>query len=178
MPFLLFNRDIKPENLLVVSGDREGSPFKAIDFGSSCDWSSPLKKGLRLATCDPVYTAPERRLDIFKPAYRFDVYSIGLIALRCALPSLTESTAMNKFVEENLSESDFCLQRTCSGLLSGRLQSSPSLLRDIEALTGPEYEDMYALFATVLTTNPSDRADVSDCLRSRFVQAAVPSQVI
>lgn len=47
----IIHRDIKPENLIV---DRYGNPpLRCVDFGSSCDWGSPLKVGLRTATCDP-----------------------------------------------------------------------------------------------------------------------------
>lgn len=168
---------MKPENLLVVPNDPAGAPIKAIDFGSSCDWSSPFKKGLGLATCDPIYTAPEKRLDLFKPAYRFDVYSIGLIALRCALPSITEKTEMEKFVQNMLAACDFSFERTCAAIVSGRIQASPSLQSDVSTLTGPACEDMYAIFATMLAKNPKDRAGVSDCLRSRFVRGSLGSLV-
>lgn len=165
-------RDVKPANILVVPGDPDGAPFKAIDFGSSCDWSSPFKKGLRTATCDPVYTAPERRLDIFKPALRFDVYSIGLIALRCALPSLTDSSAMQDFVDNILRESGFSFERACSAVVGGRTQASQALQNDFTTLSGAAYEDMYACFATLLADNPDSRADVDDCLRNRYVSSA------
>lgn len=174
----IVHRDVKPENLLVVPGDPDAAPFKAIDFGSSCDWSSPFKKGLGVATCDPIYTAPEKRLDIFKPGYRFDVYSIGLIALRCALPSLTEKRDMEGFVENILKACDFSFERTCNSILGGSVSVSASLRNDISALSGPEYEDMYALFATILDPDPNTRADVADCLRSRFVRRSSPSLVV
>lgn len=47
----IVHRDIKPDNIVV---DPTGtSPLRCIDFGSSCDWGSPFKKGLLTATCDP-----------------------------------------------------------------------------------------------------------------------------
>lgn len=173
MSSIRITRDIKPENVLVVPGDPAGAPFKVIDFGSSCDWSSPFKRGLRLATCDPIYAAPEKRLGIFKPAYRFDVYSIGLIALRCALPSITERVEVERFVENMLAACDFSFERTCAAIASGRIQASPSLRNDILALNEPAYEDMYATFATMLAENPKDRAEVSDCLQSRFLMGSL-----
>lgn len=174
---MCITRDIKPENVLVVPNDPAGAPFKVIDFGSSCDWSSPFKKGLGLATCDPIYTAPEKRLSIFRPAYRFDVYSIGLIALRCALPSITERLEIEKFVQNMLAVCDFSFERTCAAIISGKIRASPSLKNDISALTGPAYEDMYAMFVTMLAENPKDRAEVSDCLQSRFLRGSLAFDV-
>lgn len=47
----IIHRDIKPENLIVDGACLP--PLRCVDFGSSCDWGSPLKVGLRTATCDP-----------------------------------------------------------------------------------------------------------------------------
>ncbi|KAI0566481.1 Protein kinase [Gracilaria domingensis] len=168
----IVHRDIKPENILVVPGDPAGTPLKAIDFGSSCDWKSPFKKGLRTATCDPVYAAPEKRLDLFRPAYRFDVYSIGLIVLRCAVPSLTEASAMSDFVTNVLGTCRFSLERACSAVLNGRLSASSALRQELEQLLSPVNEDLYAVLVTMLTEDPSSRADVGDCLRSRLLTSA------
>lgn len=168
----LYLRDVKPSNILVVAGDPDSAPFKAIDFGSSCDWNTPFKKGLGLATCDPVYTAPERRLEVFKPAYRFDVYSIGLIALRCALPSLTEASSMENFVENVLSKSGFSFERVCSAIVNGRAKVSQDVKNDFDTLSSPGCEDIYACFAAMLTQDPEKRANVRDCLANRFVSSA------
>lgn len=147
------------------------APVKAIDFGSSCDWQSPFKKGLRLATCDPIYVAPEKRLDLFKPAYRFDVYSIGLIVLRCALPSLTEASALSEFVTNILNKYNFSFERSCINVLNGRAKASASLQRDFEALSSSQNDDLYAVLAVMLTEDPKDRADVDDCLSSRLLRS-------
>ncbi|EKX43183.1 hypothetical protein GUITHDRAFT_51357, partial [Guillardia theta CCMP2712] len=83
----IMHRDIKPSNTLVVPGDRE-HPLKIIDFGSSCDWNDPLKKGLGDATCDPMYAPPEKTLQFLGPG-KFDVYSVGMMGIRVLFPSLT-----------------------------------------------------------------------------------------
>lgn len=158
---------------MVVPENGQGALFNLIDFGSSCDWNTPFKKGIKLATCDPIYAAPERRLGIFKPALRFDVYSIGLIALRCALPSLTNESAMASFVENCLSKCGFSFSRTCASITSGRIPVSSDLKADINAISDSTYDDMYAAFATMLTNTPEDRAEVSDCLNSRFLRSTL-----
>ncbi|CAN8076884.1 unnamed protein product [Agarophyton chilense] len=146
----IVHRDLKPENILVVPGDPSGLPLRVIDF------------------------APEKRLSLFKPAYRFDVYSVGLIVLRCALPSLTEAAALSNFVFDILSKYSFSFERACYAISNGRLATSRSLLQDIQELMSPTNEDLYAILAIMLTENPSSRADVDDCLscmllRSEFV---------
>lgn len=168
----IVHRDIKPENLLIVpeaagTGD---SVLQLIDFGSSCDWNSLTKKGLGLATCDPIYAAPEKRLDIFRPAFRFDVYSIGLIALRVALPSLTNESDFKRFVNEVLVRSKFSLSRVCTLAESGRLQMNQALQSELIALNDDANSSMFSVLATMLTESPADRAEISDCLRSQFVQ--------
>lgn len=142
-----------------------------LDFGSSCDWNTPLKKGLGLATLDPTYGAPERRLDYFRPALRFDVYSAGLIALRVALPSLTSGSAMERFVSDVLSKARGCFTRACNGVISGRIEAPMDVARDLERLIEPGCEDMYAILSTMITERPEDRADVADVLNSRLVRA-------
>lgn len=154
-----------------MPGDQHGAPFKAIDFGSSCDWGAPFKKGLGLATCDPVYTAPEKRLDIFAPGFRFDVYSIGLITMRCMLPSLTEKNNMDRFVADVLNRSKNSFTLMYSAVSSGRIPVSSDLKSDIDALGSPKYEAAYALLASILTPDPKDRAKVTDILNSRFLRA-------
>lgn len=174
---LLELSDIKPENILLVPQDPDGLPLKVIDLGSSCDWKSPLKKGLRMATCDPVYTAPEQRLDLFKPAYKFDIYSVALIALRCALPSLTSRDTMRTFVDNNLKQANFSLQQVCSGITAGRLHASQALRDDIHALDSSANEDLLSLLATMLSGSPADRADVKDCLGSVFLRGKVQARL-
>ena len=55
--------------------------LKIIDFGSSCDWGSIEKRGLREATCDPMYAPPEQKLQLLNPD-KFDVFSVGMIGIR------------------------------------------------------------------------------------------------
>ena len=76
----IMHRDIKPSNTLVVPNDPEHT-LKIIDFGSSCDWGSIEKRGLREATCDPMYAPPEQKLQLLNPD-KFDVFSVGMIGIR------------------------------------------------------------------------------------------------
>lgn len=163
----IVHRDIKPANVLVVPGD--ASPLKAVDFGSSCDWGSLLKKGLGLATCDPVYTAPEQRLDLLRPALAFDVYSVGLIGLRCALPSLSDERSMATFVSDVLARNKSNLLRVCEGVEQGYVNVSPNLRSDLLALNLPRNEDLLVLLSTMLAQAPEDRTDVRTASNSRFI---------
>eukprot|EP00961_Rhodomonas_salina_P140531 1890919-Rhodomonas_salina.3 len=46
---------------MLLPEDKE-HPLKIIDFGSSCDWSDPLKRGIGEATFDPMYGPPEKTI--------------------------------------------------------------------------------------------------------------------
>lgn len=165
----IVHRDIKPANVLVVPGD--AAPLKAVDFGSSCDWGSLTKRGMRVATCDPVYCAPERRLELLRPALAFDVYSVGLIALRCALPSLSDERAMAAFVEGALARCKSCLLRVCAGVEEGFVEVGQPLRADLLALGSPANEDLLALLTTMLAQAPENRTDVETASNSRFLTA-------
>lgn len=163
----IVHRDLKPANVLVVPGAT--APLKAIDFGSACEWAVLWKRGLRNATCDPVYAPPERRLTLMRPADRFDVYSAALIALRVALPSLTDEKRMQEFVEKVLTRARSCLLRAVVLVLGGNIQVDADIKSDIAALEAPKNEDLLSALASMLTERPEDRADVGSALSCRFL---------
>lgn len=61
------------------------------------------------------------------------------------------------------------LARLCNGVETCRIAASHSLSTDLAALTASDNGDMYAALVTMLSKTPEERADVADCLRSRFV---------
>lgn len=91
----IMHRDVKPSNTLVVPEDKE-HPLKIIDFGSSCDWSDPLKRGIGEATFDPMYGPPEKTIQLLQPT-KFDVFCVGMTGIRVLFPSLTTGGQSNEW---------------------------------------------------------------------------------
>ncbi|CAN8075059.1 unnamed protein product [Agarophyton chilense] len=93
------HRDVKPSNILVVSGETRGScRFKLIDFGS-CKDVRPFSSWFngQLDTLDPLYGAPETRFSLGNDAYKFDVFSVGMIGLAAAYGSLRSEDSLRRF---------------------------------------------------------------------------------
>lgn len=165
----IIHRDFKPENILVTPGT---APLKVIDFGSSCEWNILRKRNLENATCDPVYAPPERRLQVLRPANRFDLYSVGLIVLRAALPSLTDAKTMENFVEGVLARNKYSIEQCVESIVSdgnGVLGISSQTRHEIMQLDAERNTDLFSVLASLLTSRPEDRTTVDAALRCRFL---------
>ena len=66
-------------------------------MGSCCDWSSPLKRGIRTHTLDPLYGAPEQRISLAAP-FAFDVFSLALIGIRVLLPAYASEARLRELL--------------------------------------------------------------------------------
>lgn len=172
----IIHRDFKPENILVTPNGT--TSMKVIDFGSSCEWNIIRKRNIENATCDPIYSAPERRLQRYRPADRFDLYSVGLIVLRAALPSLTDAKTMEDFVGNVLSKNKYCFERCVNSIVSGTAESiSPKLRQEIVQLDHEKNSDLFSILASLLTAQPEDRTTVDSALSCRFLAVeGVPSE--
>lgn len=158
----IVHRDIKPDNIVIdASGD--APPLRCIDFGSSCDWGrggleSLFKKGLNTDTCDPVYSAPEKRIDK-RAAKTYDVYSVGLIVLRCLWPSLTTRREMAAFVKKDLLKYG-TFDRFLTAASSGQAGTAGGTRADAMVLDREkQLAPLRSLLSTMLEVNPRDRAD-------------------
>eukprot|EP00189_Rhodosorus_marinus_P013483 CAMPEP_0184744244 /NCGR_PEP_ID=MMETSP0315-20130426/7057_1 /TAXON_ID=101924 /ORGANISM="Rhodosorus marinus, Strain UTEX LB 2760" /LENGTH=349 /DNA_ID=CAMNT_0027215909 /DNA_START=200 /DNA_END=1249 /DNA_ORIENTATION=+ len=154
----IMHRDIKPANIVVSPEAKR--PFKVIDFGSSCDWHTPLKRGLSTATCDPVYAAPERRLNMFSP-HKFDVFSVGLIGMQVLMPSLREQWQVSDF-SYRLEKYDYDLVRWCTGILDGG--GSCSVVQEVRSLY--DDEELLPVLVQMLRKDPTKRASAEGALAS------------
>lgn len=84
----IIHRDLKPQNLMLVESDIE-QPFRLIDMGSA------LLKGQTPLMDDytEIYAPPEAPdPDKLRPD-AYDVYTIGIIGLRCLMPALLAGEA-------------------------------------------------------------------------------------
>ncbi|KAA8495672.1 Serine/threonine-protein kinase STN7, chloroplastic [Porphyridium purpureum] len=153
----IYHRDIKPENVIVVETDPD-APLKLIDFGSSVDWSTPFKKGLGTATMDPLYGAPERRISVMNPD-RFDVFSLGLIGVKCLCPDLSADSALLQF-KNQLERYNYDLVTYCNA--AGASSGITAVLND------PEGQSAFKLLAGMLSGNPARRITAQKALDSGY----------
>lgn len=94
-------------------------------------------------------------------ANKYDVYSVGLIVLRCLFPSLTSSENMEQFVRDELRSHD-SFENFLDAVSRGRAGKSTgvgaeALLFDSES----ELEPLRSLLCAMLETKASSRADGS-----------------
>jgi len=83
----VIHRDLKPENIL--REEREPHRLRIIDFGfAKVKGAAGLQTLPRQRFGTPPYTAPEQWLDAKIAEDRADVYSLGMILLRCVLGTL------------------------------------------------------------------------------------------
>jgi serine/threonine protein kinase len=128
-----------------------------------------LKYGLRTDTCDPYYTAPERKLNLMA-ADKFDVYSVGLIVLRCLFPSLTARNDMEAFIREDLQRVGG-FERFLSAAAAGRAGTPGGSQSDAQVLDSePRLAPLRSLLCSMLATKASNRANVKSCVDSRLIR--------
>ncbi|XP_020265049.1 serine/threonine-protein kinase STN7, chloroplastic [Asparagus officinalis] len=111
----IVHRDIKPQNIIFSEGDRT---FKIIDLGAAADLRVGINYVPKEFLLDPRYAAPEQYImstqtpsapsapvaTALSPVLwqlnlpdRFDIYSIGLIFLQMAFPSLRTDSGLIQF---------------------------------------------------------------------------------
>ena len=100
------HRDVKPANIIIVPGD--SIPLRLIDFGSSCDTGN-LFWNRGIDTLDPLFAAPEKRLNLFAPE-KFDVFSVGLIGISVLIPGFNSEARLREF-KLRLEDCDYDLRR-------------------------------------------------------------------
>jgi serine/threonine protein kinase len=84
----IIHRDLKPQNIMLVENDLS-SPFRIIDFGSA------VFKGKKPVMDDlsEIYAPPEAPFPDGSNPEAYDIYTIGVIALRILMPSMTAGEA-------------------------------------------------------------------------------------
>jgi hypothetical protein len=103
-------------------------------------------------------------------ADKFDVYSVGLIVVRCLFPSLTSRVDMESFIGVDLRRAggfERFLDGAARGIAGtpGRSQSDAKLLD-----SDPTLAPLRSLLCSMLAPNPTNRANVKSCVESRLMQ--------
>lgn len=140
----IVHRDVKPANILLAAPRRGENPFKLIDFGSSADIRSLFwNRGVN--TLDPLFAAPEQRLNVLGPE-KFDVFSVGMIGAAVLLPQLASEARLREF--------------------RSALEAVDYDLRCVQGMENLQNEaaDVWSLLCAMLKKSPGNRKSVNSAL--------------
>lgn len=163
----IVHRDIKPANIVI---DDEAKTLRLIDFGSAADMKGIFRNGYNAnkSPCSPFYCAPEEFLDESHP-WAFDVYSLGVVWLRCVFPHLHSEPAWEEFYHElKLSEHDIdvWLQRKL-----GDDVMPAGMLEGLEFFTDDAGRG-WRLLKAMLKRKPSERLALDFLLSDPYITGA------
>lgn len=173
------HRDIKPGNILLAqpTGKSESCAVKLIDLGGAADLNSQLRDGE--AIFDPTYGGPEQ-FNLVKglfgnkmeatgvePTFQLDAYSVGLVLLQLATPSLHTEPAMRVKCRQQL-------DLKCGGQLYEWRKSAPKAGVD---LSGMDELGAWDLVLGLTERNPDERLSVYDALRTPFLKKYTNSKL-
>ncbi|PXF46937.1 Serine/threonine-protein kinase STN7, chloroplastic [Gracilariopsis chorda] len=163
------HRDIKPQNILVTRATAPSAPhrLKLIDFGSAKNmqpWATMTDR--TPVTLDPLFGAPERGGVLFNAASKqlktkFDVFSIGMIAVAAAVPALRGESQLRMF-RSALERCDYDLE-----LLEAQWRRNGGGGGDaapLFACTAPTEVALKSLVRSMLRKQPHNRASVQTAL--------------
>ncbi|KAG5179971.1 kinase-like domain-containing protein [Tribonema minus] len=164
----LVHRDLKPANILI---DEDGRTLRLIDFGSAADMKALFRRtgyDYMRSPCSPFYCAPEQFIDESCP-WAFDVYSVGVVWLRCVFPQLHDEAAWEEWYQEFQAadhDLDLWLQRELSD------DAMPGgMLEGLAFFTGDGGRG-WRLLKQMLCTRPKERLSLDLLLSDPYVVGA------
>lgn len=161
------HRDVKPSNILIVPDSNADDVVRLIDFGSGCDVSALFWWSRGIDTIDPLYCAPEKRLNLLHPM-KFDVFSAGLIGISVLMPSFSTQTRISEF-RNSLAAVDFDLRRFRKQWMDAQKGNwTGANLNDADAELSAFFNQnnsvIFNLLCGMLKKSPSDRTSVDSAL--------------
>ena len=159
----IIHRDMKPQNIMLVENDQV-SPFRVIDFGSA------IFQGQNILMDDytEIYAPPEAPTPDSRRPDAYDIYTIGIIGLRCLMPSLVAGEAgvqtFGKVTCAEFPANNYDFRAWAQGRINN---PSPTyndipIMAEVKGLT--YNEPLYNLMADMLDRDPSKRPTAKQCL--------------
>ena len=159
----IIHRDLKPQNLMLLDKDK-AAPFRVIDFGSA------VLKGQSIVMDDytEIYAPPEAPSPDSKRPDAYDIYTIGVIGLRCLMPSLLAGelgvqtfgrVTCSEFPQANY---DFRAWATGRAYDLSPTYADMAINSEVQGLINTP--QLYELMADMLDRDPAKRPSARDCL--------------
>jgi serine/threonine protein kinase len=157
------HRDMKPQNIMLVENDQQ-APFRVIDFGSA------ITKGSNILMDDftEVYAPPEAPTPDSRRPDAYDIYTIGIIGLRCLMPSLIAGEmgvqTFAKVTCEEFPANNYDFRAWASGRANDKSATNDQVTINSEIKALMTLEPFYNLLADMLDRDPSKRPTAKQCL--------------
>jgi hypothetical protein len=171
---LTFSRLPQPKNIMLVEGDKS-EPFRIIDFGSA------VEKGRNPFMDDSteIYAPPEAPNPDRGNPEGYDVYALGITALRVLMPSMIAGESgiqcLGVVTTKELPDFDYDLRRWCEARAAdnaSRFQFKP-LNAECRGLL--RHPDLLSLIADMLSKDPRYAPPLSIVLRPDACSSARPA---
>eukprot|EP00960_Hanusia_phi_P006795 194043-Hanusia_phi.AAC.2 len=160
----IIHRDLKPRNIMLVENDRL-SPFRIIDFGSA------VEKGKKPFMDDytEIYAPPEAPdPDFFKPE-SYDIYTVGITALRVLMPSLVAGEkgiqTLGLVTTREIPSFNYDLRAWCEHRATTKTASFDQQGLNAECKALLDTPDLLSLLSDMLQANAKARPSARECLQ-------------
>lgn len=159
----IIHRDMKPQNIMLVENDQQ-SPFRVIDFGSA------IMKGSNILMDDytEIYAPPEAPTPDGKRPDSYDIYTIGIIGLRCLMPSLVAGEGgvqtFGRVTCAEFPDNNYDFRAWAQGRINDKsaAYADQAINQELKGLT--YNEPLYNLLADMLDRDPAKRPTAKQCL--------------
>eukprot|EP00802_Teleaulax_amphioxeia_P006553 Tamp_06557.p1 GENE.Tamp_06557~~Tamp_06557.p1 ORF type:complete len:583 (-),score=95.28 Tamp_06557:936-2486(-) len=160
----IIHRDLKPQNLMLAENDA-ALPLRIIDMGSA------LIAGQEPIMDDytEIYAPPEAPQPNAERPDAYDIYTVGIIGLRCLMPALLAGEAgvqtLGKVTCAELPAAEYDFAKWCSARANDKAAAANDMPLNSECQALMQLPDLYALLVDMLAADPTHRPSARECLQ-------------
>ena len=159
----VIHRDFKPQNLMLAENELQ-APLRVIDMGSA------LLPGQSILMEDftEIYAPPEAPEPDAEHPEAYDVYSVGVIGLRCLMPALVAGEAgvqtLGRVACAELPSCDYDFRAWCRGRAEDMAAAAQDMPLNAECLALMQVPHLFELFGDMLARDPACRPSAEACV--------------